>query len=441
MTGMWRVAALVAVALLAVATASATNVACPTEALNLYETSFTSAATACQIGDVLFWNFTYNPYPTGAMPAASSVTVTPAGTGLQENPTGFTFTASGWLANGTTTLGDVALTYYAALVGTPTGAGFTRDSLSVTDLVDGGAFQAGETAQQLSADLSTPSGTVYTLPGIYTTSGGTQTISAAVGGVGLEQSKDLSLLGGSGDFVEITSFDNLLTWDAPEPGTLVLMSAGAGLLFLLRRSKKLLGILSCLALVALFAGSAHAVGLCTSGNFGTSSYGAPGFSCTIGDVMFSDFTLNFSGTADIAPNSGTAVNPSSAIGLYFNPIMWTSGSETGTVTISYQVEDATDFITGFSANAVTSTFGGGTASGSVTFGGLASEALPPGGGIVLNPALAPGTPETITDTVTLSGIGHLSAIENDFTVPEPLTFVLVGSALVGLGLAVRKKKV
>jgi hypothetical protein len=81
---------------------AAANPLCLTDTIANYQANYTTLATACQVGDKLFYAFTYNSEGINAVaPTGSQVTVT--GDPSNPNEPGLIFASSGWTVSGLST--------------------------------------------------------------------------------------------------------------------------------------------------------------------------------------------------------------------------------------------------------------------------------------------------------------------------------------------------
>ena len=434
--------------------------------------------TSCMIGNYVF-TFGASPYifaPDDTNVPASAVTVTPYGTGTANDPTGFTFSASNWIASNPDVAGlhvaDINLSFGATLL-LPSPYFIRNTSLTLDLTIANESGQSGVLAGE-NVNNSVDSSALGSIN--LTAVGNTDASSLLLGGTALtgtanfqatsvNVNKDLNIVAFDTNSVQVNSILETYTYSAvPEPGPFVLTAAGIGLLALIRRRKQVLNILGAAVLVAVVAASAHATPLCTSGTL--QDYINAG-QCKLGGVTFT-FTAgsySFSGTGTAPTASGITVTPTvtaTQVGFQFTPnapAPVTVGTQTEHFTLTYTAMTNAERITKFSAQDTTSTHGTGTMSGSsaklnngattlstVTFPNTTS------GGGVGSPAFAPvvpGTLLTITNAFTLTSTGlgltnntHLSNFTNTLTqTPEPLTSALCGAGLLFIGLAFRRRVV
>ncbi len=269
-----------------------------------------------------------------------------------------------------------------------------------------------------------------------------------------------------------TVTETFTTGNVPEPGPMVLLSAGIGALLLLRRRKHLLGFLGALALMFLVSGNAKATPVCQPHTLafyenpdptGINGYGTTG--CTIGDQLFQNFSYSVtaSGTTQSPTTAQINVSPIvAALNNGFNFATTTAFSALGnsslTINVSFNVSTPVGKIEDLTAGYQISHSGTGAASGTVTAnppgGGSATVTLGNISGTGTSPAnFAPQNPGTIvtisnvfhlTSTGTLANSAHLSGffdqISETTAVPEPVSAMLIGGGLLALGVGMRRLK-
>jgi hypothetical protein len=213
---------------------SASPVLCPSNSIAYYQANYTSSSTACQVGDKLFYGFTYSPtsFPdTVVAPQGTQVFVN--GDPSNPNEPGLIFSSSGWTLTGASLASvifiDATITFSISTVdGRPL---IVDSSLSFDQQVTGlGQTQVGETVTpqgqssfNLTVTSAGPFSDVGSFPGVSTVS----------------VSKDLLVRipkgADSTSTATITSFREGFS-ETPEPTNFVLMGSSLlGVALLLRR--------------------------------------------------------------------------------------------------------------------------------------------------------------------------------------------------------------
>jgi len=450
------------------------------------------------VGDILFTITSYSEAMNGVantVPAAN-VKVNIYGTGLPNIATGFTFSPNAgytWGLNypggSDTYYGDFNIGFNAAFSSSfvSTGYNFNSAGLVLNETInnpnavpadDLTSVSVGESIQDKNHNPLGPGGQ-------FGTTQSASNSNAVAGSTGWSASsvfinKDTSLIDGTdnGSSVFVSSITETVTFNGgtiPEPRTFVLAGAGVGLVFLLRRRKKAAGLLVILGLLVIAsAGSASASPLCLSTTLDV--YTASGFQCSNGDFNFSNFTYSGSGSAKIdrsnqssfAPASGISMSPlSDGFQLAItNPQDTTTGNAEVTFTLGFEVQShdpITALYTGSSVTIAPSLGGCGPLVACIDY----SITLEPvGGGAPYSSqsyhdpttasqndasfVIPAGTWVAFSETVDMrsSGSGastHLSGLAIELTadagpVPEPVTMVLTGSALIGLAAYLRRRR-
>jgi len=191
-------------------------------------------------------------------------------------------------------------------------------------------------------------------------------------------------------------------------------------------------------------------GTCPSTATTLATYETAGFSCNVGPILFSDFGYSSSATGGaVAPTNATVLVAPYQVGdewgLQFSG-GWVAGSgQTQSADISYKIS----CIGGCSIlDAVLDVGGGVIGTGTATVN--ETSTTPPvinlstnGNTVVSASSSFPGThavdpSDLIASAGGAAGIGHISSVINLFSVPEPASLVLVGTALLAAGLLLRR---
>ena len=201
--------------------------------LQSYITGNTTFATACQIGDKLFWGFqlTNGPLAIGAEPDATQIQVqTIPGDGFSN--IGISFNSGGWFISGGIPIDQVVSYNVATVSGNP----LIKDAtLTITGnlIGSGGSAQVRETLSPA-------------VPGSPLTAALPSTVSVNIDFTGnnvssLAVSNRITLIGGPGigDAAHISVFENDFSEAVSTPEPLLSLPLGAGLVILgLARRKR-----------------------------------------------------------------------------------------------------------------------------------------------------------------------------------------------------------
>lgn len=218
--------------------------------------------------------------------------------------------------------------------------------------------------------------------------------------------------------------------------------------------------------------------LCTTGNLGSSSYGNAGFSCQIGDNIFSGFTFGAAGTGNTLTAAQVTVTPvvnANGIGFSFGVsnggtnAFTAAGTGTSarsfTDTIQYSVNAPTSALPAWFSAARTDAVGGVVANGGTytiskklysdaartapnTIDTVASVTQLSSQSQSNGISGAPVVTFYVKDQITVSSGGSTSAgatskvvsFDNVFQTPEPGSVALLGGGLVGLGLLLKRHR-
>jgi len=347
--------------------------------------------------------------------------------------------------------------------------------------------EAGETLTNHNTETQVGSGINLTIIGNTTPESLLNGGSALTGSLddfstsSLDVTKDINIVAfDPGSSSQINSLTETFTYSGvPEPGPFVLAGCGLLMLFMIRRRKALSASLGFLLAIMVTSGAAKASSLCTTVLSPSATLQAleSAGSCTIGDILFT-----FDGSSLVTPapsgtNSGSfkapaasgiqaaVVNDGTNIGFQFtpnSPVPSTTGTGQVSFVVTFSATSALGQIKSFATADTVTTAGTGKfqigsngstatiANGVNTLGAYNySLTASSSNNMSFTPVLA-GTTLTITDTFNMSSSGsglsnstHISGLKDtlaeDMVVPEPLTFYMMGGALVGIGLLRRTR--
>lgn len=217
--------------------------------------------------------------------------------------------------------------------------------------------------------------------------------------------------------------------------------------------------------VTVLAGLAGAAPLCTSGSLAV--YTAPGFECDLGGATWSGFTFGVSGFASspVLDASDISVTPITTLpsffGFLFNGQFVASAGDSGAYAISYEGTSGTSLFADATLLLGGVTVGPGGAGDDPLASAVKVVRESPGGafltvapltvaftsgtglvGTTQAPFIFPSSTISVEDTLTLSGPASASQLANKFLltdVPEPASFFLFGSGLLGLTFFLRRR--
>jgi hypothetical protein len=201
---------------------------------------------------------------------------------------------------------------------------------------------------------------------------------------------------------------------------------------------KLFGLIVCMGLAGITTAWA---GTCTTGTF--DSYFASSFSCTVGDVEFSNFTSyadTVTGGAVAIPSSSITITPSGSdatsldLTLTFSALS-ASSNQTSTVTFDYTVTQLAGFaLSGPNSYNWNELY---TGTGTTVINSLYSE---PGGFPSTSPLQDFASIESAGGT---NGSVTTTSYEDEWyvsTTPVPATLPLFGTGLAAIGLLAKRRK-
>jgi len=211
-------------------------------------------------------------------------------------------------------------------------------------------------------------------------------------------------------------------------------------------------LLFCFAAILLVSGIAAADGVCTHAVIDVTT--TPGQSFACGSLIFSDFYLSdvtgsLTGSLDIY---SVSINSQGLVSMDTNPNLNAGGSENLSFTVAGTLNSLSLAVGGTSASVTERACSNSIATSGTTAGLCSNSAqstfAAPLGQLTVQSAdpmqqVVPGMytlgPVHVFETID-AGSGSLTQLSQSFgdPVPEPITFVLLGSALAFLGIAGRR---
>lgn len=256
----------------------------------------------------------------------------------------------------------------------------------------------------------------------------------------------------------------------PEPASMALIPGALILMGLLRKRKLVKSILPLVAVAVVMSGTSHAAPLCTDLNAingapvgpGTTSLGMDKYiaysaqagnpACQMGDMLFRFQSFSASGTGvTLATAANTKLvftlnnstpTATQLVGIQYIPQATSTGTQTQQFSFTYTVVAPVYKVTKLTG-ATSGTLGNVTRKLTVTPGATPSPTTTLSPNVAINDPI--NTLLTVTEQITFSaaaGTKHISNLTETFTeiTPEPLTSILMGSALLGIGLLARKRR-